>query len=112
MLSHREGERRIKCLQKEFLHWVEEHPQLKELDSHLFNDLRRRAFRATFDAFRLGIVGLAEDVDREVLWNHFFGWVEVDSLPDSAAKELKEECLRVALEAFRTGALVSPGREA
>lgn len=57
-MTHSEGINKVKVLQKAFLCWVEEHGDLQGLDAASFNELRRRLFRSTFDAFRLGVVGL------------------------------------------------------
>lgn len=115
-MIHREGEHKIKALQKAFLCWIEQHPDLTTLPPLAFNELRRKVFRSTFDAFRLGVVGLNGEVrEGEALWQHFFGWFEnnphMDALPIEVVREIMEECFRTTLEAFRLGAIVSVIRD-
>lgn len=115
-MTHREGEQKVKAMQKAFLCWIEAHPDLVVLPPTVFNDLRRKLFRSTFDAFRLGVVGLnGEAREGEALWQHFFGWFEnnpdIVALDPEVVRELTEECFRTTLEAFRLGAIVSVLRE-
>ena len=101
------AERRIKALQKQFLVSVEEHPIFHQLDTEAFNDLRKRVFRGTFEAYRLGVVGLGNE--RASLFNHFFGWLDRDAaaLSSDVRREVGEMCFRAALESYRIGAMVA-----
>jgi hypothetical protein len=113
-MTHLEGEKKIKVLQKEFLSWVESHPSLRRLDPDSFNDIRHKVFRATFQAYRLGVVGLEED-HTTGLWSYFFGWLEnhpsVRELSAEVLHEIAERCFRTTLDAFRVGAMVTSMRE-
>ena len=111
-MTHTEGEKKIKVIQKDFLVWVESHPVLSAMDPDSFNDIRHKVIRATFQAFRLGVVGLDE---RTVgLWNYFFGWLEnhpeVRVLGSTLLHEIAERCFKSSLEAFRVGAMVAANR--
>ena len=105
-MKHSEGEARIKSLQKGFLSWVEEHEYLKRLDPGRFNNLRRAAFSSTFEAFRLGRIGIS-DPEPAQLWRKFFGWATVAGLPSDIEVEVQAMCFRTSLEAFRVGAMVT-----
>ena len=107
MMTQAEGERTIKKLQKEFLVSLEEHPFTRNMDADSFDRLRRSVFRGTFQAFRLGIVGIEPDVS---LRKYFFLWLETTPLGPSLESNLAMECFRVSLEAFRVGALVAGAR--
>lgn len=106
-----DGEQKVKALQKAFLCWVEEDEQLKTLDPRTFNLIRRQLFRATFEAFRLGVVGLGDRLEGPILWKRFFGWVDdlpaLRTLPLTVSSEIRARCFRTSLEAFRIGALVT-----
>jgi len=108
-MTHTEGETRIKALQKNFLCWVETHPELSQLAPEKFNRIRRRAFRATFDAFKLGRIGLLPDEQNgdEVVWDKFFDWSQVDDMAGDTLHEIRTKGFSVTLEAFRVGALVT-----
>lgn len=107
-MTHSEGEKKIKTIQKEFLAWVEYHPELRALDPEVFNDVRHRVFRSTFFAFRLGVVG--PDSARTGLYNHFFGWLPEMELDSDTNREVAEKCFVTALESFWVGALVGHER--
>ena len=109
-MRHQEGEAHIKSLQKKFLLWVEEHQVLGQLDHGRFNNIRRQAFSSTFEAFRLGRIGLKQDLDPITLWKKFFGWASVVGLPNEVELELQAKCFSTSLEAFRVGAMVT-GRD-
>ncbi len=109
-MTHVEGETRVKALQKGFLCWVEECPDLADLEPLQFNRIRRSAFRATFDAFRMGRVGLSGD--DLGLWSAFFDWAMVPEVTDDFQIQLFARCFSVTLEAFRIGAVVSGAQEA
>lgn len=98
-----EGERHVKYLQKEFLCWVENHPKFSHLPSNTFNNVRRRVFRSTFDAFRLGVLG-TDAYSGLQLWSHFFDWDGLEVEPD-VKSELVAESFRVLLLAFRAGVM-------
>ena len=106
------AERKVKSLQKEFLSWVEHHPVFYALDPDEFNELRRDVFRGTFEAYRLGVVGL--DRRHTSLCAYFFGWLDTVTvrLEPRAQREISAECFRVALEAYRVGAMLAVAREA
>lgn len=110
-MTHQEGESRIKGLQKQFLTWVETHEYLKQLTPDLLNKIRRNAFSFTFEAFRLGRVGVSSNKD-SAIWNKFFGWASVVGLPQNVELELQMKCFEVSLEAFRVGALVTGAENA
>lgn len=111
-MEHARGERRVKGLQKEFLTWIEEHPALRSTDPAAFNSFRKRVFRTTFDAFRLGVLGTGASVQH--LWTHLFGWLEnqqvIRQVDSETAIEITDRYLRTTLEAYRAGALVAAGR--
>lgn len=109
-MTHEEGEARVKSLQKQFLFWVEDHDYLSDLDRQRFNQLRRQAMSSTFEAFRLGRVGLKEDMESMQLWRKFFGWATVAGLPSNIELEVQAKCFITSLEAFRVGAMVT-GRD-
>lgn len=110
MLSQREGEARVRSIQKRFLSWIESHPVLQTLPPEEFNDIRRRVFRSTFFAFRLGVVGLGDEIP-DGLFQQFFGWmtqhVALRGLLPSVTMQIAERCLAVTLEAFWVGAQVN-----
>lgn len=108
-MEHSEGEARVKSLQKEFLLWVEEHEYLRHLDHQRFNQLRRQAFSSTFDAFKLGRVGVKPEANAQKLWNKFFAWALVAGLPPEVEMEIQAKCFLVSLEAYRVGAMVTAG---
>lgn len=108
MLTQTEGERKIKLLQKEFLIWLEDHPFTQKMDADSFDRLRRSVFRGTFQAFRLGIIGI-EDSDLQ-LRKYFFTWLETTPIGPTTEAHLAMECFKVSLEAFRVGALVAGAR--
>jgi hypothetical protein len=108
-MTHKEGERRVKSLQKEFLGWIETEQCLFPMESAEFNAIRRRVIRTTFDAFRFGVVGLGT-LNEEILWRYFFVWVELKGLPQDAVLEVMQKCFMITLEAFRVGAVVSACR--
>lgn len=109
-MTHTEGEHRIKSLQKRFLGWVEDHEYLHALPPAEFNRIRRKAFSSTFEAFRLGRVGLGVTTQTS-LWVKFFGWASIAGLPHEVEFELQAMCFLVSLEAFRVGALVTGAEE-
>ncbi len=109
-MTHDDGVARVKSLQKEFLHWVEEHPYLSALDHDRHNRLRRSAFKSTFEAFRLGRVGIRDEAEAMPLWSKFFGWAAVIGLPDNVELEIQAMCFRVSLEVFRVGAMVTAAK--
>jgi len=108
------AERRIKSLQKAILLQIEEHPVFHALEPRAFNDLRRRVFRGTFDAYRLGVVGIAA-ARADQLSAFFLGWfgddADLDPLSHQHRVEVTTMCLRAALEAFRLGAMVAVERD-
>ena len=109
-MTHQEGEARVKSLQKEFLTWVETHPHLGLLDHERFNQMRRQAFASTFQAFKMGRVGLSTHKPIK-LWNDFFGWARLSGLPPELELEVQAKCFLVSLEAFRAGAMVTGSEE-
>lgn len=117
-MRHMVGEKMVKGLQKEFLSWIENHESLQDLrvsDRDTFNIIRKRVFRSTFDAYILGVRGVAE-TDTKSLWHKFIGWLEQDVgfrkyVADDVRIEVMEKCFRTALEAFRVGAMVSESRQ-
>lgn len=116
MPSREQGERRVKAMQREMLCWVEEHEAYGSLEPDTLNAVRHRIIRSTFDAYRLGIVGLPAGADaRSHLWVRFAGWVGqitgLSILPAELLAELMGRCFAVVLTAFRTGALVTGGCE-
>lgn len=108
-----DGERRVKALQRDFLAWVEDHPALQKLDPETYNDIRHKAFRSTFFAFRLGVVGL--DNPPEGLYKHFFGWLgthpEVKDLSPELLLAIAERCFVTSLRAFWIGVRVSAAKK-
>lgn len=103
-----EGERTIKKLQKEFLVWLEDHPALRSMGANDFDSLRRSVFRGTFQAFRLGIIGIEDSAS---LRKYFFTWLETTPLGPTTEVHLSMECFKVSLEAFRVGALVAGAKK-
>lgn len=106
-MDHETGEARVKGLQKEFLSWVEDHYYLSALEPARFNKIRHRAFSSTFEAFRLGRVGLRSADSGIALWRKFFGWATVAGLPKDVELEVQAKCFTTSLEAFRVGAMVT-----
>lgn len=102
------AEKRVKALQKEFLVQIEQHPILQAMDPVTFNALRKHVFRGTFEAYRLGVVGL--DSCTTSLWEYFFFWLD-ESLDAQMQDEVAEMCFRVALESYRLGAMVAESRK-
>jgi hypothetical protein len=116
MVTREQGERRVKAMQREMLCWVEEHEVYGRLDPETLNMVRHRIIRSTFDAYRLGIVGLPAGEDAGSRhWVRFAGWVGqvagLSILPAERSAELMGRCFAVSLTAFRIGALVA-GAEA
>jgi hypothetical protein len=111
-MRHEVAEKKVRGLQKEFLTRVEHHPVLFQMEPDDFNDLRKRVFRGTFEAYRLGVVGL--DKSDVPLWVFFFGWLDnhdaIQSLEPTVRMEVTEMCFRTALEAYRIGAMVAVER--
>lgn len=107
-MLHEQAEKRVKALQKEFLMQVENHPVFEQMEPDDFNDLRKRVFRGTFAAFRLGIVGLGNKPTG--LYSSFFGWLEnhrvLDMLDPNARNEVVEMCFQCALQAYSLGSKV------
>lgn len=110
-MRHEAAERKIKALQKQFFTEIENHPVLFQMEPNDFNAMRKRVFRGTFEAYRLGVVGLERGP--ESLWE-FFAWLgdnaAIRALPPEMHLQVNHLCLCVALEAFRIGALVAAER--
>lgn len=108
-----DAERKVKAVQKEFLMRVEEHPIFHLMEPDDFNDLRKRVFRGTFAAFRLGVIGLEKRPTK--LYSYFFGWLEnhrvMQSLDANARNEVTEMCFAAALESYRLGAMAAQERQ-
>lgn len=105
-----DGEARVRALQKEFLCWIESQPELFALEPSEFNDIRKKAFRATFNAFRMGRIGLrdGDDIDKSIeLWLSFVNWGFSQRLSTTAKLALEARCFWTALNAFRAGAMVA-----
>lgn len=102
------GEKRVKALQKEFLFWVEKNNALRNLHPQDFNTIRKKVFRQTWDAYRIGVTGLPES---DALFGYFFGWMDkiyaVKRLHATVREEITEYSFRITLEAFRLGAMVA-----
>lgn len=108
-MTQQEGERKIKALQKEFLMWLEDHPSVGAMAADDFDALRKSVFRGTFQAFRLGIIGIEDS--GAALRKYFFTWLETTPyFGPTAEVHLSLECFKVSLEAFRVGALVAGAR--
>jgi hypothetical protein len=106
-MTQQEGEKKVKALQKEFLIWIEEHPALSLLDPDDFDRLRRSVFRGTFQAFRLGIVGL-DAAENNNIRKYFFHWLDDTGLYlEEYHPDVTTHCFLTSLEAFRVGAVVS-----
>lgn len=110
-MIHREAEARVKALQKEFLLWLEEN--IENVNAPDFEQLRRKIFRGSFNAFRLGVVGLAPRLEHAdypytgYLTLFVGGGIFIPKLHP----ELPERYFRMALEAFRLGTLVGAHKE-
>lgn len=106
------GEKKVKSLQKEYLFWVENHAVLQNLHPTEFNAVRKKVFRQTWDAYRLGVIGLG---DVTGLFNYFFSWMDklytTEELHERVQNEIAEQGLRITLEAFRVGAMVAACKE-
>lgn len=115
-MRHTTGEKMVKGLQKEFLFWVEENPIFDDIDAVAFNIIRKRVFRTTFEAFRLGVVGIETLDSNEPLWKQFFGWLtdKEDGVSVDVTSEIKlalaEKGFRTTLQAFRIGSMVAAGK--
>ncbi len=105
-MTHTVAEQAVKMRQKEFLIWAEENPALQVLDAKAFNTLRRRVFRGTFEAFRLGILGHLTEEDG--LLSLFTEWMtNVESGLDPLDHwYVTDKYFYTALEAFRLGTIV------
>lgn len=106
------GEVRVKGLQRSFLSWVEGHPVLGTLNPTEFNALRKKVFRATFDHYRLGVVGVEGAGSPEEVHHSFVGWLDdtaVTTLPSAIQAEVRSHCFLVALKAFHIGSQVRAG---
>lgn len=104
------AEKKIKATQKEFLAWVEAHEVLHELPPLEFNDLRKRVFRGTFEAYRLGVTGVLSGPS---LSSYFIGWLDnahVAAMEGTRRAEVAEKCFATALEAYRVGVMVALSR--
>jgi hypothetical protein len=106
--------RRVKGLQKELLAKIEAHPVLTHMDHDAFHDLRKRVFRGTFAAYKLGVIGLdtvARDDHSISLSEYFFCWLTYSDamrdVPTRVRIEVTELCLYAALDAYRLGAFVA-----
>lgn len=111
-MTHREGEQRVKALQRRFLCYIEEHEATKGLDPVTFNNVRKQLYRATFWVFKLGVVGFPDEQQDPDLFTPFFGWIYHPSLNDlsfDVTEELRSRCFRTALEVYRIGAQVEVG---
>lgn len=106
------AEKKIRGLQKEILTRMEDHEVFRVLSPDSFNAVRRRVFRGTFDAYRLGVVGLASVKEPDVLYASFFGWADEvqPALSPTLYDQMVDMCFGTALEAFRIGAMVSTTR--
>jgi hypothetical protein len=104
------AEIQVRQLQKEFLVGIENHPAFHVMSPASFNTLRKRVFRGTFEAYRLGIIGPERT---EHLFSFFVGWLSgLDTGLDPAMHhEIAEMCLRTSLSAYRIGAMVAASRE-
>jgi hypothetical protein len=111
-MRHETAEKKIRGLQKEFLTRIEAHPSFHELPPDLFNLIRRRVFRGTFEAYRLGVVGLDGLGKNNGLYAYFFGWVDdaAQHLNPAMHKQVVEMCFGTALEAYRVGAMFAATR--
>jgi hypothetical protein len=100
------GEKAIKALQKEALCMFEEE-LIDDLSPHAFNTLRKLVFRTTFLAYRLGIVGPAQDPQALQQLIEMIVVTAKDSVKEldtSNQHDLFSYCLEVWLDAFRIGA--------
>lgn len=106
------AEKQIKGLQKQFLIQIEEHPVFQHMGPTEFNDLRKRVFRGTFEAYRLGIVGIDGVSGRSELFSYFFHWLNDSTATMTHALQVQvaEMCFRVALESYRIGSMVAAER--
>lgn len=98
-------ETEIKRLQKALLGWIEEHPDLLPLHPERYNGIRKRVFRSTWDAYRMGVLGIPE---RGPLWEGLFGWIDgallTEGLPPETRIEIRERALRSVLISLWLGA--------
>lgn len=105
------AEKKIRALQKEFLTKLEAHPAFFIMPPDDFNKLRKRVFRGTFSAYRMGVVGVERN--DEFLVPFFVGWLSgLDTkLDPTMHMELSEMCFRASIAAFRIGAMVAEAKE-
>jgi hypothetical protein len=105
------AEKKIRALQKEFLTKIETHPAFLVIPPDDFNKLRKRVFRGTFSAYRMGVVGVERN--DEFLVPFFIGWLSgLDTkLEPAMHMEISEMCFRTSIAAFRIGAMVASGKE-
>jgi hypothetical protein len=117
-MTHEIAERAVKLLQKEFLLWLEEY-QAEDVDAVVFNKIRRAIFRGTFNAFRLGVIGLVARPEEEeypgqgylpMFLPHRLFTVDPFTSAYQFHSELPERYFHVMLQAYRLGALVSAPR--
>lgn len=103
--------KKVRALQKEFLTKLEEHPAFFVIPPDAFNALRKRVFRGTFSAYRMGVVGVERHDD--FLVPFFVGWLSgLDTKLDPAMHmEISEMCFRASIKAFRIGSMVAEAKE-
>jgi hypothetical protein len=109
-MTHETAEKQIRALQKAFLTEIERHPIYEVLEPADFNALRKRVFRGTFAAYRLGVIGTdAMGTGPTAIYDHFYGWLDQagEYLPRSVQRDVAGRCFLTALEAFRIGAMVA-----
>lgn len=111
-MRHELAEKKIRALQKGFLTRIEQHAAFHILPPDLFNLIRKRVFRGTFEAYRLGIVGFVPTESPPNLYAYFFGWTDdaAAHLPPLMHKQIVDMCFGTALEAYRIGAMVAASR--
>lgn len=114
MTYHELAEKKVKGLQKEFLVKIEQHPVFQQMEPREFNDLRKRVFRGTFEAYRLGVVGIESTTGHGDLYTRLFGWLkgtQTEYMNNQIQHEIAHLVFRTALEAYRIGAMVAFERE-
>lgn len=108
-MTQKEAEVRVKALQKEFLLWLEES---LTVDAVSFEDIRRTVFRASFSAFRLGVVGLPPRVGHpeypeDGYIRQFAGRPEYFMLHP----QFMDRHFHMTLESFRLGSAVAAQKD-
>lgn len=105
MLTREIAVRRVKSIQKALLLSLEQSPEFQYMEPHAFNSLRKHIFKATFAAYRLGILGVEPVTDKQLAC-FFVPVTDLGIRPEDTPRVIRM-AFASALAAFRLGSLVS-----